>query len=41
MNGACSNGQPPNYAFKPTAEQALRSIQSAARRRLNAALEVS
>ena len=27
-----------NYVFKPTAEQALRSNQSAARRRLNAAL---
>ena len=31
----------PNYVFKPTAEQALRSIQSAARRRLNTALGLS
>lgn len=30
-----------NYVFKPTAEQALRSIQSAARRRLNTALGFS
>jgi len=29
----------PNYVFKPTAEQALCSIQSAARRRLNTALD--
>ena len=31
----------PNYVFKPTAEQALRSFQSAARRRLNTALEIT
>jgi len=30
---------PPNYVFKPTAEQSLRSNQSAARRRLNTALD--
>ena len=30
-----------NYAFKPTAEQALRSTQPAARRRLNAALAMT
>ncbi len=29
-----------NYVFKPTADQALRSVQSAARRRLNTALAV-
>jgi hypothetical protein len=30
-----------NYAFKPTAEQALRSTQPCVPRRLNAALAVS
>lgn len=39
--GGGSEAAKSNYVFKPTAEQDLRSIQSAARRRLNTALGIN